>query len=99
MGGFSELDLAVLTNTLNEDLSDYADPDDKLVVSLVENAVASDTQLTCLQLTTPDALTRSGDFGGHNERGVSRIFHVHAVLDLLAFCRPSPPAYMSVISG
>jgi hypothetical protein len=99
MGGSLESDLTVLTNILNEDLSDYADPDDKLVVSPVENAAASDTQLTCLQLPTPDALTRSGDFGGHNERGITRIFHVHALLDLLAFCRPSPPAYMSVISG
>jgi hypothetical protein len=40
MGGFSESDLVVLTNTLNQDLSDYAGPYAELVVSPVNNAVA-----------------------------------------------------------
>jgi hypothetical protein len=59
MGGFSESDLVVLTNTMNQNLiSDYAGPDVDLVVSTVNNAVAPATQLTSLQLPTPDALTR-----------------------------------------
>jgi hypothetical protein len=58
MGGFSESDLEVLTNTLNQNLSDYAGPDAELAVSTVNNAVAPATQLTSLQLPTPDALTR-----------------------------------------
>jgi hypothetical protein len=65
MGGFSELDLVVLTNTLNQDLPDYARPGVELVVSPVNNAVAPATQLICLQIPTPDALTRSGDSAGH----------------------------------
>jgi hypothetical protein len=35
MGGFSESDLVVLRNTLNQDLSDYVGPDVELVVSLL----------------------------------------------------------------
>jgi hypothetical protein len=46
MGGSSESDLVVLTNTLNQNLSDYAGPDVELVVSTVNNAVAPATQLT-----------------------------------------------------
>jgi hypothetical protein len=63
MGGFSESDLVVLTTTLNEYLSDYVGPDLELVVSPVDNAVPPATQLTCLQFTTPDALTCSGNPG------------------------------------
>jgi hypothetical protein len=48
MGGFSESDLVVLTNTLNQNLFDYAGPDVELVVSTVNNAVAPATQLTSL---------------------------------------------------
>jgi hypothetical protein len=70
-----------------------------MVVSPVNNAVALAIQLTCLQLPTPDALTRSGDSGGHIQRGISRILRARAYVDLLAFCRPSPPDYMRVISG
>jgi hypothetical protein len=99
MGGCSESDLVVLTNTLNQDLSDYVGPDVELVVSPVNNAVEPATQLTCLQLLTPDALTRLGDSGGYIRRGISRILRARAYLDLLAFCRPSPPDYMRVISG
>jgi hypothetical protein len=74
MDGFSESDLAVLTNTLNQDMFDYASsPDVELVVSPVDNPVASAIHLTCLQLPTPVALTRSGDFGGHIQRGISCI--------------------------
>jgi hypothetical protein len=40
MGGLSESDLVVLTNTLNQDLSDYARPDVELVVSPANNAEA-----------------------------------------------------------
>jgi hypothetical protein len=85
MGGFSESDLVVLTNTLNQNLTDYARPDVELVVSPVNNAVAPATQLTCLQLPTLDALTRLGDFGGHIQRGISRILRARAYLDLLAY--------------
>jgi hypothetical protein len=52
-----------LTNTHNQCFPDYAGPDVELVVSPVNNAVAH-TFFTCLQLPTPDALTRSGDSGG-----------------------------------
>jgi hypothetical protein len=89
----------VLTNTLNQKLSDYAGPDVELVVPPVNTAVAPATQLTCLQLPTPDALTRLGDSGGHIQRGISRILCARAYLNLLAFCRPSSPDYMRVILG
>jgi hypothetical protein len=89
----------VLTNTLNQNLSDFAGPDVELVVSPVNNAVAPATQLTCLQLPTPDAFTRLGNSGGHIQRGISRILRARAYLDLFAFCRPSPPDYMRVTSG
>jgi hypothetical protein len=85
MGGFSESDLEVLINTLNQDMSDYVGPDVELAVSPVNNAVAHATQLTCLQLPNPDALTRSGVSGGHIQRGISRIPSARAYLDLLAF--------------
>jgi hypothetical protein len=48
MGGFSESDLVVLTNTLSQDLSDYVGPGVELVVSPVINVVAPGTQFTCL---------------------------------------------------
>jgi hypothetical protein len=99
MGGLSESDLVVLSNTLNQDLSDCVGPDVELVVSSGNKFVAPATQLTCLQLPTYDALTRSGDSGGHIQRGISRILRARAYLDLLASCRPSPPDYMRVISG
>jgi hypothetical protein len=63
----------VLTNTLNQDLSDYARDDFELVVSPVFNAVAPATQLTCQQLPTLDALTRLRDSGGHIHREILRI--------------------------
>jgi hypothetical protein len=97
MGGLSESDLVVLTNTLNQDLSHYAWSDVELLVSPANNVVAPATQLTCQQLPTHDALTRSGDSGGHNQRGISRILRARAYFDLLAFCRPSPPDYIRVI--
>jgi hypothetical protein len=93
MGGSSESDLVVLSFTLNQDLPDYARPDVELVVSLANNAGAPATQLICLQLPTLDALTRSGDSGGHIQRGLSRILRTRAYLDLLAFSKPSPPDY------
>jgi hypothetical protein len=96
---FPESDLVVLTSTLNQDLSDNVGPDVELVVSPVNNAVAPATQLTCLQLPTPDAFTRLGDSGGHIQRDISRILRARAYLDLLAFWRPSPLDYMKVISG
>jgi hypothetical protein len=96
MGGVSESDLAVLTSTLYQDLSDYVGPDVELVVSAVDNAAASATQLSCLQLPARDALTRSGDFGGHIQRDTSRTLRARAYLDLLAFCIPSPPDHMRV---
>jgi hypothetical protein len=82
MGGFSESDHVTLTNTLNQDLSDYFGLDVELVVSPVNNPVALATQLTCLQLPTPDALTRSGDSGGHIQRGILRILRARAYLEL-----------------
>jgi hypothetical protein len=99
MGRFSESDLVVLTNTLNQDLSGYVGLDIELVVHPVNYAVATATKLTCLQLPTPDALTRLGNSGGHIQRGISRSLRARAYLDLLAFCIPSPPDYMRVISG
>jgi hypothetical protein len=44
MGEFSESDLVVLTNKLNQDLSDYIGPDVELLVHPVNNAVAPATQ-------------------------------------------------------
>jgi hypothetical protein len=70
------------------------------VIWLINNAVAPATQLTCLQLSTPDTLTRFGDSGDHIQHGISRILRARAYLDLLAlFCRPSPPDYIRVIPG
>jgi hypothetical protein len=74
MGGFSESDLVVLTNTLNQNLSDYHGPYVEFVVSPVKNTVAPATQLTCLQLPIPDALTRLGDSGGHIQQGCRAFF-------------------------
>jgi hypothetical protein len=70
-----------------------------LVVPPVNNAAASATHLTCLKLPAPDALTRLGDSRGHIKRGISRILHARAYLDLLAFCTPFSPDHMSVISS
>jgi hypothetical protein len=75
MGRFPESDLVVLTNTMNQDLYDYGEPDVDLLVSPVNNAVATATQLTCLQLPTPDLLTRLGDYGS-TFNGASRAFFV-----------------------
>jgi hypothetical protein len=83
MGGFSESDLVVSTNTLNQDLSDYVGHDVELVVYPINNAVAPATQLTCLQLPTPNALTRSGVSGGHIQHGIACILRARAYLDLL----------------
>jgi hypothetical protein len=71
----------------------------KFMVSPVNNVVAPATQLNCLQLPTPGALTRSGDYEGHIQRGISRILRVRAYLDLKAISRPSPPDYVRVISA
>jgi hypothetical protein len=98
VGGISESDFVVSTNTINQDPSDYVGPDVELVVSPVNNAVAPATRLMCLQLPTLDALTRPGDPGGHIQRGISRILRARACLDLRAFCRPFPLDYMRVIS-
>jgi hypothetical protein len=88
VGGFSESDLVVLTNTLNQYLPDYDGPDVELVVSPVNNAVAPATQLTCLQLPTPAALTPLGDSGGHIQRGeISRILRARAYLESLTSWR------------
>jgi hypothetical protein len=90
MGGLSELDFAVLTKTLNQNISDYDGFDLGLVVCSVDYMSVSATQLTYLQLLTPDALTRSGDFMCNIQRGVSRIARVRVYLDTLGFCRSSP---------
>jgi hypothetical protein len=90
----------VLTSTLNQALSDYVAPDVELVLSLVNNAGGgAPTQWTCLQLPTSDAHTCSGDSGGYILRGTSSILRGWVYFDLLTFCRPSPPDYMTVISG
>jgi hypothetical protein len=87
MGGFSESDIVVQTNTLNKDLSDYVVPDVELVVSHVNNAVAPTSQLTCLELPNPDTFGRLGDSRGHIQRGISRMLCARAYLDLSAFCK------------
>jgi hypothetical protein len=99
IGGSLESGLAVLINTLHVDFSDCDGPDVELVVSPVDNAAVSVSHFTCLQLPTPDAHTRSGDFGGHILWGISRILRARAYLDLLVFYRPSLPDSMRVISG
>jgi hypothetical protein len=75
----------VLTSTLNQDPSDNDGPDVELLVSPGSNAVEPGTKLTCLQLPTPDALTRSGDSGGHIQGDISRILRARAYIDLLRF--------------
>jgi hypothetical protein len=55
---------------IKKNLSDYASPD----VKLVNNAVTPPTQLSCLQLPTPDALTRLGDIPGATLNGAFRAF-------------------------
>jgi hypothetical protein len=62
MGGFSKSDLVLLTNTIDQDISEYVGPNVELVVSPANNAVAPAIELTCLQLLTPDALTWSATF-------------------------------------
>jgi hypothetical protein len=81
-------------------LFDHVGHDVELVVSHpASNAVALAAQLTCLQLPTPYALTCLGDSGGHIQWSISRILRARAYLYLFAFCKPSPPDYMRVISG
>jgi hypothetical protein len=75
MGGFSESDLAVLTNILKQNLSDYAGPDVELVVFAVDNAAASTTQLTCLQLPIP-TLSPAREILGATFDGAFRAFFV-----------------------
>jgi hypothetical protein len=100
MGECLETDIVVLTSALSKDLPDYNGPGVELVASPIDNATASTTLWTCLKLPTPDALTRSGRYEGHIiKRGISRILRVRAYLDLVAFCKPSLPDYMRVISG
>jgi hypothetical protein len=67
VGGFSESDLVVLSNTLNQDLSDYVGPDVQLVVTPVNNAVAPAPQLT----TTSDSRCSHslGRFSGPHSTG------------------------------
>jgi hypothetical protein len=79
-GEFSESDLVVLTNTQRQGLSDYVEPVVELVASPVKNVVTPAIQLNCLQLPTPNALTRSGDSGGHIQRGISRILRARPTL-------------------
>jgi hypothetical protein len=74
-------------------------PDVELVASPVDNAAASATHLSCLQLPNLDALTRSGDYGGHIRRGISHILRARAYFTPMAFCNPSPPDYMRAISS
>jgi hypothetical protein len=69
------------------------------VVSPINSAVAPATRLTCLQVPTPDALTRFGDSRGHIQRGISRILRARAYLGLSACRKPSTPDYMRVILG
>jgi hypothetical protein len=91
ISGFSVSDLAMLTSTLNQDLSDYGGPEVELMVSPVVNAEAPATQKTWFKLPTHDTLTHSGDYVGQIQRGISCILRARAYLDLFAFCRPSPP--------
>jgi hypothetical protein len=74
MGGFSESDVVMLTDTLNQSLFDYVWPVVELAVSPVSYVAAPGNQLTCLQLPTPDAVTHSGDSGGHIQRGFREFF-------------------------
>jgi hypothetical protein len=55
--------------------------------------------MTCLQFPTPDALTRPSESKGHLQRGILRTLKASVFLNLLAFCGPSPPDYMHVVSG
>jgi hypothetical protein len=96
MGEFSESNLVVLTNTLNQDLSDYDVPDVELVVSPVNNAVMPATQSTCLQLPTPAMLSLARKIAGATFNGVFRALFVPRST-LTSFCRPSPPDCMRVI--
>jgi hypothetical protein len=67
--------------------------------SVSDLVVAPATEWTRLHFPTPDAFTRSGDYGGHIQWGISRILRARTYLELLAFCKPSPPDYMRVILG
>jgi hypothetical protein len=87
----------VLSNTLNHDRSDYDGPYVELVVSPVDKATAAATQFTCSLLSI--SYTHSADSEGYILWGISRILRAWAYLDLVAFCRPSPPNYMKVIMG
>jgi hypothetical protein len=87
MGGFSESDIVVLANPLNQDLSDYVMHDVGLVVSPLVNAVAPHSYpLDLPKISDSRRSTRSGDSGGHIQRGNSWILRARAYLDLLAFC-------------
>jgi hypothetical protein len=92
MGGFLESDLVVLSNPINQDLSDCARPDVEIVVSPVNNAVMPATQLTCQQLPTPDALTRLGYSGGHIQ-GVDSTFWGFDTFEYICHTRNAPSLF------
>jgi hypothetical protein len=97
--GFSDVDLTVLATTLDQDLSEFVGHDVELFPSRAASPAAVAPRMTCLQVWTPDALTRPSDTKGHLQRGISRTLKARVFLDLLAFSGPSPPNYLNIVLG
>jgi hypothetical protein len=63
-GGFYDFELAVLANTLNQDLANCMYYEVELVVAPLETGRAHAIKSTYLQIQTRGTLARSGDSGG-----------------------------------
>jgi hypothetical protein len=97
-GGFSDAHLVFLATTLDQDLLDYVGHDVEFVSSSAASPAATTPRMACLQIPTPDALTRPSETNKHLQRAISRTIKARAFLDVLIVCGPSPD-YMRVISG
>ena len=97
-GWVFDADLAVLATTFDQDLPDYGGHDVVFVPSPATSPAALAPRMTCLQVPTPDALTRPSDRKGRLQRGISRTLKARGVLNRLAFRHLSPPDYMRVVS-
>jgi hypothetical protein len=86
-GWFSDADLAVLTTTIDQDLSVYVSDDVEFAPSRTAFPNAMAPCMTSLQAATPSALTRPSDTRGHLQRSISHSLNGRAFPDL-AHLRP-----------
>jgi hypothetical protein len=88
---FSYSEIVVLAITRNQDMA-------KLGVPPIENELTHATQLTCLKILTPWALTRSGDFWGNSSGASPALFESVRILTYKLFVVPLLRLHMLIIS-